>query len=400
MSLLELLLLLIAIGGFLWAFWLRAQRRDQAAQHARELAAEKAQHEVALQAEAKRIAAIFDRMIEAVIIVGTDGHIRLANRAAVALFNTGGSMVGRTVLEATRHHEVAAVVRRLDEKPEVLGHEVRLERVGEARLVHINALALVGAEGTRDGALLVFHDLTRLRQLESVRQDFVANVSHELRTPLSLIKSATETLIDGGKHVPAVTDRFLDIIDKNANRLTLLIDDLLLLAKLDSGRVQLHIETLELHQAAQEALDDAALLARAREVRLRNDVPPKLLGAADSERLRQVLANLIDNAIKYGRHGGEVVLLGRNVDSRTIELAVRDDGPGIPPDAKARVFERFYRVDKARDRAQGGTGLGLAIVKNVIEAHGGDVRVESTPGAGTTFYFTLRTPEAMAALRN
>ncbi len=390
MSTFEILLLLLVLAALGWAWSLRKNARAATAQHARELAEEHARHELALQTEAKRTAAIFDRMIDALILVGPTGHIRLANRAAHTLFATSTTMVGRTVLEATRHHEVAAVVRRLDEQSEVLDHEVRLERAGEARLLQINALALEAASGARDGVLLVFHDLTRLRQLEAVRQDFVANVSHELRTPLSLIKSAAETLLDGGKSNPAVTDRFLDIIDKNANRLTLLIDDLLLLAKLDSGRLELHLQPVGLHDAVAEAIDDAALIARARDVSLRNEVPPELAAQADPDRLRQVLANLIDNAIKYGRVHGAVVIRARSIDSRTVEVAVRDDGPGIPPEAKARIFERFYRVDKARAREQGGTGLGLAIVKNVIEAHGGDVRVESATGEGTTFFFALR----------
>jgi signal transduction histidine kinase len=222
-----------------------------------------------------------------------------------------------------------------------------------------------------------------------MRQDFVANVSHELRTPLSLIKSAAETLLDGGRHDAAVTVRFLDIIDKHASRLTLLIDDLLLLARLDSGRIDLKLQPVGLRAAAQEALDDAALIARARNVLLQNEVPPGIEAHADPERLRQVFSNLIDNAIKYGRADGRVVVEGRALESGRVEFSVRDDGPGIPPDAVARVFERFFRVDKARSREQGGTGLGLAIVKNVVQAHGGDVRVESTVGHGTAFIIML-----------
>jgi two-component system phosphate regulon sensor histidine kinase PhoR len=270
-----------------------------------------------------------------------------------------------------------------------LNHELRIEGVAETRHLQVNALVLRSADGARDGAILVFHDLTRLRQLEAVRQEFVANVSHELRTPLSLIKSAAETLIDGGRNDPAITSRFLDIIDKHANRLTLLIDDLLLLARLDSGRVQLNLEPVSLRRAAQEALDDAAILARARGITLDNQVEKDVIADADPERLRQVLANLIDNAIKYGRANGQVTLTGRAKAGARVEITVRDDGPGIPAEAKGRIFERFYRVDKARSREQGGTGLGLAIVKNVVQAHGGDVRVESTPGAGTEFFITL-----------
>jgi two-component system phosphate regulon sensor histidine kinase PhoR len=190
-----------------------------------------------------------------------------------------------------------------------------------------------------------------------------------------------------------VTNRFLDIIDKNASRLTLLIDDLLLLARLDSGRLELNFQPVALHGAAQEALDDASLLAHARGIAVRNQIGDDVVALADPDRLRQVLANLIDNAIKYGRAEGTVIVTGRVLDAHYIEVGVHDDGPGIPEEAKARIFERFYRVDKARAREQGGTGLGLAIVKNVVEAHGGDIRVESGAGKGTTFHFTLRRPQ-------
>ncbi|MGH7944130.1 MAG: sensor histidine kinase [Opitutaceae bacterium] len=385
--------LVVAIAAVAVALTLRRRLRAAVQQHARELAEERSRSETAHETESKRVVAIFDRMIDGLIIVGADARIRFANRAAGALFDATAPMIGRTPLEATRRHEVAAILHLLDQQPEVLDHEVRLERPGDARTVLVNALALSDAKGIRDGALLVFHDVTRLRQLESVRQDFVANVSHELRTPLSLIKSAAETLIDGARSNPEITDRFLDIIDKNANRLTLLIDDLLLLAKLDSGRLSLDLQPVSLHAAAQEAIDDAALIARARSVVLRNEVAPHAVALADPDRLRQVLANLIDNAIKYGRVAGTVVVLGRVLDPRYIELGVQDDGPGISAEARARVFERFYRVDKARAREQGGTGLGLAIVKNVVEAHGGDVRVESAAGQGTTFYLTLPNTE-------
>ena len=378
--------LLIAVG-MLW--WQRRQQARERERHAREEAELRAQRESEVAREAARTAALFDRMVEGILVVGADGRIRLANKAASALFSFRLPASGRTVLETTRHHGVSAVVARLEREAEVLDHELRLEGVAETRFLQVNALALRDAEGRHDGAILVFHDLTRLRHLEAVRQEFVANVSHELRTPLSLIKSAAETLIDGGKDDPVVTSRFLEIIDKHANRLTLLIDDLLLLARLDSGRIELNLRPVSLQSAAQDALDDAALIARARQVSLENRVPAGVAAQADPERLRQVLANLIDNGIKYGREGGRLAVTGRAVDSARVELTVRDDGPGIPGEAKARIFERFYRVDKARSREQGGTGLGLAIVKNVVQAHGGEVRVESSPGAGTEFFITL-----------
>jgi two-component system phosphate regulon sensor histidine kinase PhoR len=386
------ILLAIAVAGTaVVAWWLRRQLQAARARHARELTDQRLQREAELRAQAERTAALFDRMVEGIIVVGPTGRILRANRAAGTLFNFSRPATERTVLEATRHHEVAALVARLEREPEVLNHELRIDGVTATRYLQVNALALRTAEGARDGAILVFHDLTRLRQLEAVRQEFVANVSHELRTPLSLIKSAAETLIDGGKNDPAVTTRFLEIIDKHANRLTLLIDDLLLLARLDSGRVELNLQPVRLRAAAQDALDDAALLARGRGVILRNEVPADLALEADPDRLRQVLANLIDNAIKYGRPDGSVTLRGRVAGGAQVEISVRDDGPGIPAEALARIFERLYRVDKARSREQGGTGLGLAIVKNVVQAHGGDVRVESAAGQGTEFFILLPT---------
>lgn len=394
MSLLGILLLIILLAASAVLWWQHGQLKLLRTRHAQELAAQRTQREVELAAQAERTAALFDRMVEGIIVMGPNGRIRIANRAAGTLFDFPPPASERTVLEATRHHEVAALVARLDREPEVLNHELRLESLAETRYLQVNALALRATDGTRDGAILVFHDLTRLRQLEAVRQEFVANVSHELRTPLSLIKSAAETLIDGGKNDPAVTARFLEIIDKHASRLTLLIDDLLLLARLDSGRIELHLQPVSLRTAAQEALDDAALIARARQVTLENRVAADAIAHADPERLRQVLANLIDNGIKYGREGGHLAVGGRGLDRTRVELTVRDDGPGIPAEAKARVFERFYRVDKARSREQGGTGLGLAIVKNVVQAHGGDVRVESTAGAGTEFFITLPAAKA------
>ncbi|MBL9200114.1 MAG: PAS domain-containing protein [Opitutaceae bacterium] len=387
-----LALLLAAAAGAAW--WLRALRQADAARHARELAELRAQRDTELAGQAERTASLFDRMVEGIIVVGADGRIRLANRSAGALFNFAPPAAGRTVIEATRHHEVAALAARLEREPEVLSHELRLDGVTETRFLQINALALRAPGGAADGAVLVFHDLTRLRQLEAVRQEFVANVSHELRTPLSLIKSAAETLIDGGKDDPAVTARFLELIDKHANRLTLLIDDLLLLARLDSGRIELELRAVPLRSAAQEAIDDAAIIAQARRVTLENHVEEPAAAHADPARLRQVLANLIDNAIKYGREGGTVRVGGRALEGARVELTVRDDGPGIPAEARARIFERFYRVDKARSREQGGTGLGLAIVKNVVQVHGGDVRVESAPERGTEFFITLPAAKA------
>jgi len=389
MSLVAVLLALGWLGTAAAAWHLRTRAVRAAVAHARQLEEQRRQREAEFRAQAIRTEALFDRMVEGILVVGQDGRLRLANRAAAAMFQFEAGAAGRTVLEATRHHEVAAIVARLASEPEVLNHELRIDGVSETQWLQVNALALRTPEGEGEGAILVFHDLTRLRRLEGVRQEFVANVSHELRTPLSLIKSATETLIDGGRQDPQVTARFLEIIEKHANRLTLLLDDLLLLARLDSGRINLDLRPVPLATAAEEAIDDAAILARGRGVTLVQAVPAGLAAQADAHRLGQALANLIDNAIKYGREGGTVEVRGRELGAGQVEISVRDDGPGIAGEALERVFERFYRADKARAREQGGTGLGLAIVKNVVQAHGGDVRVESTPGRGTEFFIRL-----------
>jgi two-component system phosphate regulon sensor histidine kinase PhoR len=389
--LIGVLVLLAAAAS--WAWWReRAQRLAAEAGHRGEVVAQAARNAVGLAEQADQTAALFDRMVEGLLVTDALGRIRLANRAAAALFGFSDPARGRTLLEATRHHEIAAVAVQLDREPEVLGRELRLEGAGATRFLQVNAVALRDAAGARTGAIFVFHDLTRLRQLEAMRQEFVANVSHELRTPLSLIKSAAETLLDSGREDAALRTRFLEIIDRNANRLTLLIDDLLLLSTLDSGRLRLDLQPVSVRAAAQEVADDFATRARARAVKLENSVPGDLVVRADPDRLRQVLSNLIDNGIKYGGDGGRVGIDGAVLPDGRIEVSVSDDGPGLAAEAQPRIFERFYRVDKARSREQGGTGLGLAIVKHVVQAQGGEVRVESRPGLGTTFFFTL--PEA------
>ncbi len=381
-----LFLLLVAALGLAW--WLHSRLEAAQSRHERELAEERARHATALHEQTSRMEAMLDGMIEGLVVLDGRGRIARANRAAEAMFSFSRMMIGGTLLQAIRNHEVAALAARAAAGTTAIEHEVRLEGT-KPRILQVSAVALRDPNGATTGAVLVFHEVTRLRELEAMRQDFVANVSHELRTPLSLIKSAAETLIDGGRNDPAITTRFLEIIDKHATRLNLLIDDLLLLARLDSGRVELKFQPVALRPAAQEALQDAALAARSRNVTLENQMPAEVVVRGDPERLHQVLTNLIDNAIKYGRIDGRVVVAGRLLPSGGAEFSVRDDGPGIPPEALARIFERFYRVDKARSREQGGTGLGLAIVKNVVQAHDGEVRVESAPGAGTEFIITL-----------
>ncbi len=344
------------------------------------------QRRAALQVQTQQ-EVLFDSMVEGLLLLDERGRIQLANRAFATLFGVTVDIRGRTILEALRLHELAALVGSLDTGKQVSGFELKLPGLNE-RWLEINAAAILNGQGRRHGTVLVFHDLTRLKRLENTRQEFVANVSHELRTPLSLIKGYVETLLDGARDKPEVATKFLETIDRNAERLKLLIEDLLTISELESGRLQLNLHAVALVPVVAKVLEDFKSRAEAKGTLLINQAPD-LTVHADTDRLEQVLGNLVDNAIKYGRANGSVTVGGRLMDGGQVEIFVQDDGPGIPREALERIFERFYRVDKARSREQGGTGLGLAIVKHIVQSHGGRVWAASEPGRGATFSFVL-----------
>ncbi len=331
--------------------------------------------------------ALFNSMAEGLLLVDRNGLIQLANQAFIALFDVRGDIRDKSIVEALKLPELAEVVATLSREKQVLGYEIKLPWPNE-RWLQVNASAALDTAGRPQGAILVFHDLTRLKQLENTRKEFVANVSHELRTPLSLIKGYVETLLEGAKDNPEVAAKFLATIDRNAERLKLLIEDLLTISELESGRMKLNLEPVSLRTIIEKVLSDFRSRAQARGVKVITDVS-ELTVRADPDRLEQVLSNLVDNAIKYGRQDGNVTIAARVAGEGEIEVSVQDDGPGIPPGALERVFERFYRVDKARSREQGGTGLGLAIVKHLVQSHGGRVWARSEVGRGATFFLAL-----------
>lgn len=331
--------------------------------------------------------AVFNSMVEGLLLVDDRGRVQLANQAFANLFETRGEIIGKALLEILRLHELPEMLERINSGSPWVSRELKYPGPPELWL-RVSAAAILNPDGRRHGTILVFHNQTRLKQLERTREEFVANVSHELRTPLSHIKGYVETLMDGAKDDPQVAARFLQTIARNADRLTLLIEDLLTISELESGRVTLNLQPIALRQLAGKVCDDFKSRAAGKQVTIRNEVPDLTVGA-DAVRLEQVLSNLVDNAIKYGRADGQVTVGGRVASEDKVELFVRDDGPGLPAEALERVFERFYRVDKARSREQGGTGLGLSIVKHIIQSHGGRVWAKSEPGKGATFYFTL-----------
>lgn len=389
---------LLALAGFssavlLAVLWLRSRANRAALQ--RSLAEARARLEAQIEGQERlleqamvRREVLFDSMGDGVLLLDARGHIQLVNRAFCRLFRITPEVQGRPVEEAIRLPALQAVIRKVQEARSVLAVEMTLEGV-ENRTVEINATLIQRAGAECEGILLVCHDLTRLKQLENTRKEFVANVSHELRTPLSLIKGYVETILDGTAKDPREVRRFLRIVLKHTDLLTALSDDLLTISRLESGRERLDLRPVPLRVLAGRVIEDMRPKAAPRSITLVNEVPEGLVAQADADRLQQVMVNLVDNAVKYGRPEGHVWIGGQRLNPQRLEVWVRDDGPGIPPEALNRIYERFYRVDKARSREQGGTGLGLAIVKHIVQSHGGEVRTESEAGRGATFHFTL-----------
>lgn len=380
--------LVAGVGGHLW--WRRRYARLRAelsSQHV-SCASLHQQQDQKLAEQQAQMQTLFNSMTEGVLVLDAGGRIQLVNQSLRKLFGLTGDVRGHTMLEAFRMKELADLPKRLAQEQVVSGLEIEMRGL-EERWLQINAAVVGDPGGTQRGAILVFHDLTRLKQLESTRKEFVANVSHELRTPLSLIKGFVETLLEGAKDDPETATRFLQTIEKHTDRLTFLIEDLLTISRLESGQIVMNLQPVDLRVEAQRVIDDLRARASEKKIGLENQVPVGLTVRADADRLEQVLYNLIENAIKYGRNGGAVAVGVLPGQDRQIEVFVRDDGPGVPPESIERIFERFYRVDRARSRETGGTGLGLSIVKHIVQAHGGEVYARSQVGEGATFFFTL-----------
>lgn len=342
-----------------------------------------------LEGERAKAAAILDSMVEGVIAIDQRGRILLMNPAAHSIFSLRRAPVeGRPFLEVVRHKELLDLVEAC-QGTHAGAHCRREVQLGPpvARTLDVHATAIAFAE-EHYGTLLVLHDMTELRRLEQIRTEFVANVSHELRTPLTSIRGYLETLLDGALEEPTHARRFLQVVSSHAERLSRLVDDLLQLSDLETGKVLLNPGVLLLHAVAAEVVAIFETQATQKQLTLHNQVPPTLCVQADPDRLTQILVNLVDNAVKYTPEGGQVSISATSRGD-AVEVSVQDTGSGIPSTDLPRISERFYRVDKARSRQLGGTGLGLAIVKHLVQAHGGELRIGSELGRGTTVRFTL-----------
>ena len=341
----------------------------------------------AANAEKEQLQAVLAGMVEGVLVVGADGKIALANPRLRQMFSAWGEIEGRAPLEVIRNAGVDAALREAAEKRDLVSVEVPIGSAAE-RVVLVNA-ARFPASGPRLGTVAVFHDVSELRRLENLRRDFVANVSHELKTPLTAVRGFAETLLGGGLPSEDV-QRYLGIIVKHAERLGNLIDDLLELSRIESRRSPLQRAVVDVVRVAAGVVAgmEPLLRAKALSVALPDPEAQPVNALADRRAVEQVLTNLLDNAAKYTNAGGRIELRVVSANGR-VRTEVHDDGIGIPAEDLPRIFERFYRVDKARSRDLGGTGLGLAIVKHLVQSMDGEVFVESEVGRGSTFSFTL-----------
>jgi len=342
----------------------------------------------AMNDQRERLAAVLGHMADGLVIVGGDGTVRLINPAAATLLQVAPEQaVGRAITSVTRHPELTALV-----SAALAGDgaaaEARLVELGQQRAVQAVASRIPGGDEADPQVLLVLHDVTELRRTETVRREFVANVSHELRTPVASLKALVETLEDGALADPEAAREFIGRMHVEVDGLAQLVEELLELSRIESGRVALRLRPADLASVVQTATERLRPLAERQGVKLVLQPPDTLPPVSvDPERIQQVVANLVHNAVKFTPPGG-TISVGVQQRGRDAAVVVADSGIGIPPELLDRLFERFYKADKAR--ASGGTGLGLAIAKHLVQAHGGRIWAESAgEGRGATFIFTL-----------
>jgi two-component system phosphate regulon sensor histidine kinase PhoR len=338
--------------------------------------------------EKEQLRAVLEGMVEGVLVVDAKGCVLLANPRLREFFGVTGELVGRPVLELIRHSELDELIREVSATDEQVSRNLGAAR---QRTLRVQAARFPPGSGPRAGSVLVFDDVTELERLEEVRRDFVANASHELRTPLTAIQGFAETLLAGERGGGLSSEdrsHYLEVIDRHARRLGHIVRDLLELSTIETGKLRSEPATLDLAEIVRAVMRDVEPRCCERELDLSCEVEGDAHAWADPRALEQIVTNLLDNAVKYSEPGGRVEIHIADAGPR-VRVSVRDTGIGIPEEDLDRIFERFYRVDRARSRALGGTGLGLSIVKHLVQSLGGQISVESRLGEGTRFSFSL-----------
>ena len=342
-----------------------------------------------LTGERNQSSAILRSMIEGVAVIDSKERVVFCNRAFAEILNIDAARCeGRSLVELVRQADLLDLARRALTSADSLQGSLIIGTV-MPRSFAVTATPVKALEPAANGAVIVLHDITELRRLERVRQDFVANVSHEFKTPLTAIQGFAETLLGGALEDEKNNRRFLEIIRDHAARLGRLTDDLLKLARIEAGKLEVQYQPVSVAELVEGCAATTLFKASQRNIALNLSYPPELPAVrGDAGLLREVLQNLLDNAVQYTSPGGRVDLSAVSRDHEAV-ITVADTGIGIPLADQERIFERFYRVDAARSREVGGTGLGLSIAKHIVEAHGGRLWVESTVGAGSQFHFSI-----------
>jgi len=330
------------------------------------------------------VQAVFGAMLDGLVVVDDLRRVRLMNREFRRVFGLEESAPGETLLEVIRHASVDRLVMEAIRAGEPRSESIKLARgESEGREMEVSAVPL-GDNSAMEGAVVLFRDVTQLRQVEEMRRDFVANVSHELRTPLSIFRGYLETLLDDPKQPPGELLRILEIMERHSDRLNALVEDVLSLARLESPGTELDLSEVHVGELLHSIMRDWEKRFAAAQLKTHLNFPGDLPAlSADENRLQEVIYNLLDNAVKYSQPGGTVSLRAALAGDQ-VRISVADQGVGIREADLPRIFERFYRADKGRSRELGGTGLGLSIVKHIVQLHGGSVEAESEPGKGTT----------------
>jgi two-component system phosphate regulon sensor histidine kinase PhoR len=329
--------------------------------------------------------AIFSAMQDGLLVLDGERRIALANRTFQELFGVRENSLGQPLLEIIRDVNVAEAIRETFQNRQPVRRDIAVSE----RLLQMDSVPMGNENGEITGAVVLFHDISELKRADQIRRDFVANVSHELRTPLSILRGYIETLLDHPKTSAEESAQILQVMDRHSKRLGLLVEDLLALARLESPNPNLQRSDVDLAALFREVVRDWQKKFSEKKLKVIVDLAPDLPAIrADPARLQEILYNLLDNAVNYSQENGEIRLQARRDDGDVV-LAVSDNGIGISKEDLPRIFERFYRADKARSRALGGTGLGLSIVKHIVQLHGGRVEAESEPGKGTTIRAVL-----------
>lgn len=342
------------------------------------------------ESQQDRLTTLIENMGSGLILIDSRGYINLINRPYREIFSVDPSAyLYKLYYEVIEHEEITQMVEEIFMTEQKVRKQVVLPLEIERRHFEVYGVPIIGTNNVWKGILLVFHDITELKKLEQMRKDFVANVSHELKTPITSIKGFSETLLDGAMHDKATLEAFLDIILKESDRLQILIQELLDLSKIEQHGFKLTIGKVDLLKGITDVLEILRGKAEEKDITLAlGHISENMVIEGDPDRIKQVFINLISNAITYSPNRGTITISAFD-KKEMISIEVKDSGIGIEKSEIPRIFERFYRVDKARSRNSGGTGLGLAIVKHIVEAHKGNIEVTSEVGKGTTFTIRL-----------